>query len=83
MDLSELNIRKIIAGVDPLKAMAFVVGQSVAGNAEITNIELDERELIKNNVRQYVIWIQKENGESFIWKTITNMPVIVEYDCNF
>jgi len=82
MDLSELKIRKIIAGIDPLKAMAFVVGQKVNDTAVVSNIELDDRHFTKYGSRQYNIWIDK-SGELFVWKTISDMPTIVEYDCDF
>lgn len=83
MELTEqLKIRKIIVGIDPLKAMAFVIGQKV-GDSIVSEIELDDRYLFKYNKPRYLVYIRKEQGDTFIWKSITDLPAIVEYDCNF
>lgn len=84
MELTDsLQIRKIIVGVDPLKAMAFVVGQKVGELQTVCNIELDDRYLFKYNKPRYLVYIKKESGDTFVWKSITDVPAIVEYDCNF
>jgi len=79
--MNENIIRKLIVGTDPLKAFVFMVGGK-AGVAEITYIEFDERAFTKYSVYRYHIYIQRHN-ETILWKTVENMPVIVEYDCDF
>lgn len=74
-------IRKIIAGTDPLKALAYYVGQK-AGDGEIHAIMLDGQYLVRHGERRYMIYLNKNNS-IMLWKTIEGMPTIVEYDCNF
>jgi hypothetical protein len=74
-------IRKIIAGNDPLKALAYYVGQK-AGDGEIHAIMLDGQYLVRHGERRYMIYLNKDNS-IMLWKTIEGMPTIVEYDCNF
>jgi len=74
-------IRKIVVGINPKDAMAYVVGGN-AGVGKVVRIELDERELVLNNTRKYDVFVESDNG-SFIWKSIHGLPVIVEYDCEF
>jgi len=74
-------IRKIIAGNDPLKALAYYVGQK-AGDGEIHAIMLDGQYLVRHGERRYMIYLNKDNT-IMLWKSIEGMPTIVEYDCNF
>lgn len=74
-------IRKIIAGTDPLKALAYYVGQR-AGEGEIHAIMIDGGHLVRHGERKYLIYIKKDDS-IMLWKSIEAMPVIIEYDCNF
>jgi hypothetical protein len=74
-------IRKIIAGTDPLKALAYYVGQK-AGDGEIHAIMIDGGHLVRHGERRYLIYLNKDNS-IILWKSIEAMPVIIEYDCNF
>jgi hypothetical protein len=74
-------IRKIIAGTDPLKALAYYVGQK-AGDGEIHAIMIDGGHLVRHGERRYLIYLKKDNS-IMLWKSIEAMPTIVEYDCNF
>ena len=74
-------IRKIIAGNDPLKALAYYVGQK-AGDGEIDSILLDGSHLHNHGERRYLIYLKK-NDSIMLWKSIEGMPTIIEYDCNF
>jgi len=74
-------IRKIIAGTDPLKALAYYVGQK-AGDGEIDSIILDGSYLHNHGERRYLIYLKK-NDSIMLWKSIEGMPTIIEYDCNF
>jgi hypothetical protein len=74
-------IRKIIAGTDPLKALAYYVGQK-AGDGEIDSIILDGSHLHTHGERRYLIYLTK-NDSIMLWKSIEGMPTIIEYDCNF
>jgi|TARA_R110000796_G_scaffold85987_3_gene186207 hypothetical protein len=75
-------IRKIIVGNDPLKAMAYYVGQK-AGAGEVNAILLDRKHLDRYKERRYVIYIKDNNGDLALWKAIENAPVLLEFDCNF
>ena len=54
-------IRKIIAGNDPLKALAYYVGQK-AGDGEIHAIMLDGQYLVRHGERRYMIYLIKNNS---------------------
>lgn len=70
-------IRKITCGSDPLNAMVFVLGKN-----NVVCIEYDDRCFHKTNKDRFHVYIEK-NSETFLWKTITDLPTIIEYDCNF
>jgi hypothetical protein len=74
-------IRKIVVGVNPKDAMTYVVGNS-AGVGKVVLIEEDERAFLLYNLRRYNVYVEGESG-SFIWKSIENIPCVVEYDCDF
>ena len=74
-------IRKVIIGPNPKDAMAYYVGMK-AGRGKVSHIEEDERALFKHNIRRYNVYLQDEDS-TYIWKTIENQPVLIEYDCNF
>ena len=74
-------IRKIVIGPNPKDAMAYYVGMK-AGAGKVVMIEEDERALYKYNTRRYNIYTQDDES-SYLWKTVENASVIVEYDCNF
>ena len=65
-------IRKIIVGNDPLKAMAYYVGQR-SGDAEVDCIILDGEHLHKYKERRYLIYIKGTEGV-MLWKAIENSP---------
>jgi hypothetical protein len=75
-------IRKIIVGSDPLKAMAYYVGQK-AGTGEVNAIILDRKHLDKYSERRYLIYIKDEAGDLALWKAVESAPVLLEFDCNF
>lgn len=75
-------IRKIIIGRDPKNALAYVLGMK-AGSGVVSGIMHDDRALHTYGINRYVIYIFQEGEGNIMWKTIDNMPVIVEYDCNF
>ena len=74
-------IRKVVVGPNPKDAMAYYVGMK-AGRGQVSFIEEDERALFKHNVRRYNVYLQDEDS-TYIWKTIENQPILIEYDCNF
>lgn len=74
-------IRKIIIGRDPKDAMAYTIGMR-AGGGEVNAIVLDEAYLVRYNTERYLVYIENEEGV-MLWKSLTNMPVLVEYDCRF
>lgn len=74
-------IRKIIIGINPKDAMAYYVGMKI-GESRVSMIEMDERLFHNSGRMDYVIYITDDQG-TMAWKRVSNMPVIVEYDCNF
>lgn len=71
-------IRKIIIGLNPKDAMAYFVGMS-AGGGKVVAIQKDEDSRLDSI---YKIFIESEDG-TILWKEITNLPTIIEYDCKF
>ena len=74
-------IRKIIIGRDPKDAMAYYVGMR-AGSGEVSAIVLDEEHLVRYNKKRYLVYIQNDGGQ-VIWKSVDDMPCILEFDLNF
>ncbi len=75
-------IRKIIIGENPLKAMAYYIGQR-AGESIVDTIILDEKYLHKYGKTQYLIYIKHPKDGVMLWKSVLDMPVLLEYDCDF
>lgn len=65
-------IRKISIGVDYKDAMHYTVGQAMRGQTIHTIRQV--------NTQHYEIYITDEGGATYCWKTIINMPVVVEHD---
>lgn len=74
-------IRKIVVGPNPKDAMAYYVGMR-AGDAKVSFIEEDEASLVRYGVRRYRVFIE-DSENTYLWKSIENQPVMVEYDCKF
>jgi hypothetical protein len=74
-------IRKIIIGRDPKDAMAYYVGMR-AGSGTVSAIVLDEEHLYRYSKKRYLVYLQQE-GSQVLWKSIDDMPCIIEFDCNF
>ena len=74
-------IRKIIIGVDPKDGMAYYLGMR-AGGGEVVAIIMDEEHLVRYKMKRYLVYIENEDG-TMLWKSVDNMPCIVEYDCRF
>ena len=75
-------IRKIIIGVDHLKAMAYYVGQK-AGESKVDAIVLDEAYLHKFKEKRYLVYIKQPEDGVMLWKSVENVPVLIEYDLDF
>tara|TARA_R100000426_G_scaffold12342_2_gene12332 strand:+ start:968 stop:1198 length:231 start_codon:yes stop_codon:yes gene_type:complete len=74
-------IRKIVIGRDPKDAMAYYVGMR-AGAGKVVSIIQDESMLYKHGKNRYLIYIENEEG-TMLWKSIDDMPCILEYDLKF
>ena len=74
-------IRKIIIGRDPKDAMAYYVGMR-AGAGNVSAIVLDDEHLYKYGKKRYLVYLSQENSQ-VLWKSVDDMPCIIEYDCNF
>jgi hypothetical protein len=75
-------IRKIIIGRDPKDAMAYFVGMR-AGNGEVSTIVMDEEHLYRHGKKRYLIYLHQKDDSQVLWKSVDEMPCIIEYDCNF
>ena len=70
-------IRKVSIGHDYRNCMNYVVGQRVLKTYTIHLIK-------KNSVGEVEIFIEHENGEIYLWKSVNvTMPFSVEYNINF
>lgn len=74
-------IRKIIIGTNPKDAMAYYVGMR-AGEGKITAILLDDKYQHQFSRSRYLIYMENQEG-TMLWKSVENMPCVVEYDCKF
>tara|TARA_R100000388_G_scaffold55214_1_gene40924 strand:+ start:1504 stop:1740 length:237 start_codon:yes stop_codon:yes gene_type:complete len=74
-------IRKIVIGRDPKDAMAYFVGMR-AGSGKVSAIVLDEEHLYRYSKKRYLVYIQSDDGQ-VLWKSVDDMPCILEYDLNF
>ena len=74
-------IRKIVIGRDPKDAMAYYVGMK-AGAGSVSAIVLDDEHLFRYNKKRYLVYLQTDDGQ-VLWKSVDEMPCIVEYDLNF
>jgi len=74
-------IRKIIVGRDPKDAMAYYVGMK-AGTGKVSAIVLDEEHLHRYNKKRYLVYLQSDDGQ-VLWKSVDDMPCMIEFDCNF
>ena len=75
-------IRKIIIGQNPKDAMAYFVGQK-AGDAVVDSIVMDERTFAKYGIRRYLVYIYNVDKGIMLWKTVVDMPCLIEHDCDF
>lgn len=76
------NIRKIIIGVNPKDAMAVEVGHThntPDGRITITDIVRNENNYYFFGSIMYQVYAMREGGkDKFVWKSIENVPVVVE-----
>ncbi len=75
-------IRKIIIGKDPKDAMAYYIGMR-AGGGKVSTIVLDGEHLHKYNKKRYLVYMEDDDTSQVLWKSVNDMPCIIEYDCNF
>ena len=74
-------IRKIVIGRDPKDAMAYYVGMR-AGSGNVSAIVMDEEHLVRFNKKRYLVYLQTDDGQ-VLWKSVDDMPCLIEYDLNF
>jgi hypothetical protein len=74
-------IRKIIIGKDPKNGMAYFLGMR-AGESCVSAIIQDEAYLHKFGKTRYLVYTGDEEG-TVLWKSIDDMPCILEFDLNF
>ena len=61
--------------------MAYYVGMK-AGSGNVSAIVLDDEHLFRHNRKRYLVYLQTDDGQ-VLWKSVDDMPCIIEYDCNF
>ena len=49
----------------------------------VDSIILDERALSQHGVKRYLVYLSHPNDGIMLWKTIDNMPCLIEHDCEF
>jgi hypothetical protein len=74
-------VRKIVVGRDPKNGMAYYIGMR-AGDNKVSAILLDEEHLYRYKLVRYLIYVENEN-ETMLWKSLDEMPCIIEYNLNF
>ena len=74
-------IRKIIIGKDPKDGMAYYLGMRV-GDGTVSAIILDGEYLHKYSKIRYLVYVENEEGTN-LWKSVNDVPCIIEYDLNF
>ena len=74
-------IRKIVIGKDPKDAMAYYLGMR-AGRGEGSAIIHDEKHLHRYGKNRYLIYLLDDDSQT-LWKSIDDMPCMLEFDCNF
>ena len=79
--MQEGFVRKIIIGEDPKNGMAYYIGMR-AGDGSVSAIALDTEFLHKFDTVRYLVYVLK-NEETFLWKSVNQMPCLIEYDLNF
>ena len=62
--------------------MAYYVGQK-AGDSLVDTIILDEAHLHKFKEKRYLVYIKHPEDGVMLWKSVENVPVLIEYDLNF
>ena len=79
--MEEGYVRKIVIGEDPKNGMAYYVGMR-AGEGNVSAIVIDTEFLHKFGLVRYLIYVNT-NEETALWKSVCEMPTIIEYDLNF
>lgn len=79
------QIRKISVGKDyPDGVLHYQVGKNInlVGNSyQITDILINQ-DLLEKSTVGYDIYIANDDGK-VLWKTIIDVPVVIEYNINF
>ena len=74
-------IRKIVIGKEPKNGMAYYVGMR-AGGGEVEAIVQDDKHLHRYGKTRYLVYVKDDNGVA-LWKSVDEMPCIIEFDLNF
>ena len=61
--------------------MAYYTGMR-AGDGKVSATVLDERHLHHHGKVRYLVYIQNSEGQA-LWKSVENMPCILEFDLDF
>jgi hypothetical protein len=61
--------------------MAYYVGMR-AGSGNVSAIVMDEEHLFRFNKKRYLVYLQTDDGQ-VLWKSVDDMPCLIEYDLNF
>ena len=53
-----------------------------AGDGNVSAIVVDDEHLHRYNKKRYLVYLQQQDSQ-VLWKSVDEMPCIVEYDCKF
>lgn len=70
-------IRRLCVGPDYFKSMKYTAGSSCLRDRFVIN------EILEIDPDTFEIHIENDDKEVFLWKTIRNMPVCVEFNIDF
>ena len=70
------RIRKLIIWqISPTQQISYSVG-----TGDVLSIEDDQEYFQQHKQRRFLVFKKNEAGDAVLWKEISNMPVIVEYN---
>jgi len=52
------------------------------GDGNVSAIVMDAENLHRHKMKRYLVYIEREDGQ-VLWKSIDNMPSMVEFDLDF
>jgi hypothetical protein len=54
-----------------------------AGKNIVSAIVNDEAFLYRHGKNRYLVYLEEDDGSNVLWKSVDDMPCIIEFDLNF